>query len=271
MARDIGLSSILIFGVLYAVFSSIRVIRREIESGTLQMALAHPVSREAFFLSKVLGVWVACGIFFMTLLGATLTTATGAHAAPWAVELQARLAEGDECCNHHVLPGTIWVVSVAIDVATIILPMILAAMLNRFASFRFSLSATVLAFISAVAGFAVNLALAYSVFGQKADELVSLAVRLVPAGLVLLPLIAFFASAAMALSVKYKDNVVAVASLILFALVLPILGNYYLSHALARGGSIPPSYVCMAFLAMAPLVGAFLVTGTAFLKGRDVG
>ena len=55
MARDVGLSSVLIFGIVFAVFSAIRVFRREIESGTLQMALSRPISRELFSFPKPRG------------------------------------------------------------------------------------------------------------------------------------------------------------------------------------------------------------------------
>ena len=60
MARDAGLSSVFICGAVIAVFGTIRSFRREIESGTMAMALAHPVSRTDFFLAKAIGAFAAC-------------------------------------------------------------------------------------------------------------------------------------------------------------------------------------------------------------------
>ena len=59
MARDAGLSALLVFGIAYAVFCTVKSVRREIDSGTLEMALAHPVSRAGFFLAKLTGAALA--------------------------------------------------------------------------------------------------------------------------------------------------------------------------------------------------------------------
>ena len=45
MARDAGFSALFACGGVLAVFTTIRAFRREVETGTLEMALAHPVSR----------------------------------------------------------------------------------------------------------------------------------------------------------------------------------------------------------------------------------
>ena len=75
---------------------------------------------------------------------------------------------------------------------------------------------------------------------------------------------------ALALAVKLKDNAVALGSLVLFAASLPLFGNYYLSHALAKGGAIPYMYVLYALLAALPFIAAFLTLGAIFMKDRDV-
>ena len=56
MARDAGFSAIFTCGTAVAVFCTIQAFRSEIESGTLQMALSHPISRASFFISKMLYV-----------------------------------------------------------------------------------------------------------------------------------------------------------------------------------------------------------------------
>ena len=59
MARDAGFSALFVCGTVVAVFGTIRTFRREIESGTIQMALAHSISRGAFFLAKATGALAA--------------------------------------------------------------------------------------------------------------------------------------------------------------------------------------------------------------------
>ena len=59
MARDAALSALFTCGAVFAVFGAIRAVRREIETGTQEMALAHAVARGGFFLAKAAGVAVA--------------------------------------------------------------------------------------------------------------------------------------------------------------------------------------------------------------------
>ena len=56
---------------------------------------------------------------------------------------------------------------------------------------------------------------------------------------------------------------------VLFALQLPFLGDYYLSDALSRGGTVPWSFVGLAALATLPLVAAFALLGIRLFKDRD--
>ena len=269
MARDIGLSSVLVFGIVYAVFSSIRTMRREMESGTLQMALVAPVSREAFFLAKAAGVMLALLAFFLTVFSTAIVTAVGAEASSLVSGLHQECAEGSDCCA-GALPGAVWSVSMAFDVAVILVPFAAAAFLNRFFAFRFALSACITQLIVALGGSFANLAVASAVFGEKSQALFCLASRMIPAGLLLLSPIIVFAAFALALAVRFKDNAVSLASLVLFAAALPLLGNYYLSHALSKGGAIAYSYVGLAHLAALPFAAAFLMAGAAFMKRRDV-
>ena len=67
MARDAGISALILGGSVLAVFAPIRTYRREIESGTVLTALALPVSRTLFFLAKFLGLFVAYVVFVTTV------------------------------------------------------------------------------------------------------------------------------------------------------------------------------------------------------------
>ena len=79
MARDAGLSALLIVGLCQSVFCTIRTYRREIESGTLQMALAASVSRTGFFLAKLAGAFLAYLVFAVTVTCVSLTAVNGAE------------------------------------------------------------------------------------------------------------------------------------------------------------------------------------------------
>ena len=246
MARDAGLSSVFTGGLVIAVFGTIRAFRREVESGTMAMALAHPVSRTEFFLAKTLGAGVAHLVFasvvFLTALvivdGAAIGGAIAAKSGDIARLYGPNLAEG---------------------VGVIVLSLVAAAALNRFGNVRFVLSAFVLALLlSAV--FA-----ALSVVRDATGFL-----RLLPVAtlIVLFATVPLVASAAFA--VRFKANAAASFSGLVLAFLLPAVGNYYLADALSKGGSVPWAYVGCATLAAVPAILLFLLIGIHFINGRDI-
>ena len=244
MARDSGLSAILVGGAVIALTGPVRTFRREFETGTAQVALAHSVSRTSFFLNKTLGCALAYAIFVTTVALASQTVVNGA-------EIGGRLASvrGDI--------ARLWGPSFACALAAIVLPLVIGAALNRFARFRFTLTANILALAVAFAG------VFYRFNG-------ALAIRLMPAFLLAsLPALALLAASA-ALSVRFKGKVALSVSAVFAALLLPALGNYCLSDALAGGGSLPAAYVIAAILAIVPAVAALLALGVHFINGRDV-
>ena len=68
---------------------------------------------------------------------------------------------------------------------------------------------------------------------------------------------------------RVKANAAASAVGLVFAALLPAVGNYYLSNALAKGGVVPWPYVGLAALAALPAVAAFLLLGGVFADGKD--
>ena len=92
MARDAGLSALFTCGSVIAVFCTIRTFRREIESGTLEMALAHPISRVAFFLAKTAGALTAYLVFAAIVLFTGLTIVEGASVGGQLVNIRAHAA-----------------------------------------------------------------------------------------------------------------------------------------------------------------------------------
>ena len=256
MARDASLSAMLVFGLFYAVFCTVKAFRREAESGTMQMALAHSVSRFCFFTAKATGVLVSYLVFAATMYGAAVTTVAGA-------DIGGRLAMRSGSF------ALIWGPAVALDAATVVVPLVVAAALNRFARFRFVATATWLAL--AVSLFGAALCVAFAPGDGVGDAAAELPARLAPAALLItFPAVAFI-SASAAFAVRFRDNLAATCSLAAALLFLPAVGNYYLSDALAGAGRIPWGYVAAAFAATLPLVAAFVMLGAWLLSGRDVG
>ncbi len=226
MARDAGFSALLIGGLAYVIFCTVKAFRREIESGTLQMALAHSVSRAQFFLAKVCGVLLAYLLFALTIFSATLAVVNGKF--------------------------------FALAVAALAAPPVVAAILNRFARFRFTLTAT---------GFSVGLAVVAMCY--RIDW--ALTARFLPVALMLILPTILLAVAAATFAVRWKENAALAATGVLFALLLPLLGNYYLSDALAKGGSLAWGHLLLALVLTAPLVAAFIGVGLVLFERHDVG
>lgn len=244
MARDSGLSALFVGGVLVAVFGTIRTFRREIETGTAQMALVHPVSRSGFFLAKTFGAGGALLFFLSVVAAVALCIVRGAEIG----------GRHSDCCGDI---ARIWGPSLAIGVSTLVLPLAAAAALNRFARWRFVPTAFAFAFILALAG------TCYHPNGVLAARLLPVAVLVAVPSLVLL-------AAAAAFAVRFKANVAAAATGVAFAALVPFIGNYYLSDALAKGGVLPWGYVALALAAALPAGAAFLLLGLHFINGRDL-
>lgn len=83
VAKDVGLATLLLYGLLASVFSATGVITREIESHTVLTVVSKPVSRPLFLLGKYLGVCAAvlvgyyflCLVFFMMVRHGIMETA----------------------------------------------------------------------------------------------------------------------------------------------------------------------------------------------------
>lgn len=237
MARDAGFSALFTCGSVFAVFGTIRAFRREVESGTLEMALSHPVSRGGFFLAKAAGAAVAYLAFAATVFGTELTIVWGAAVGGRIAAQTGGLAQ---------LFGPAF----AAGVAVILLPLVVAAALNRFARFRFVLTAFSLALL-------LSLLFGGAAFAFAPRPLA----RHVPVALLLAcPALVLLAASA-AFAVRFRANAAASAVGLVFAALLPAVGNYYLPDALAKGGAVPWPYVGLAALAALPAVAAFLLLG----------
>lgn len=244
MARDAGLSAILVGGFAVAFTGAVRTVRREIETGTAQAALAHSVSRTEFFLAKVLGCVVAYAAFVLTVSLVSLVVVRGAE-----------IGGGLSAASGDI--ARVWGPSLALAVAAIAMPVVLAAALNRFARFRFVPTANMLALGFAAAG-----------VPYRFDA--GLALRLAPAfALAAAPALVLLAASA-AFAVRFRANAASSLSALVAAALIPALGSYCLSDALGSGGSVPPRYFALACAALLPAVAAALLLGVHFINGRDV-
>ncbi len=244
MARDAGLSALILGGAALALFAPIKTYRREIETGTILTALALPVSRTTFFLAKFIGLTLAYFVFVLTVTCTALTTVN-------AAELGGALAakSGDI--------ARLWGPSLALAVAVLILPIIIAAALNRFARFRFTLSANLIA-------------LALAALGTLYRFNPHLTARFLPvAFLTTVPPFILLAATA-AFSIRLRTNAATSAAALVALVLIPALGNYCLSDALTNGGTVPFSYTWAAFAAALPALAALLLLGITLFKGRDL-
>ena len=246
MARDAGFSAMFTCGSVVAVFGTIRAFRREMESGTVQMALSHPVSRGGFFVAKATGAFVAYLAFAATVFGVSLAIVEGARVGGAVAARTGDIAR---------LSGPF----LAAGVAVILLPLALGAVLNRFARFRFVLTAMVTALVLAVLAGGVSAALDPALLPRYSP----VAVLLLSPALVLV-------AASAAFAVRLKANAAAAAVGVVVALCIPAVGNYYMADSLSRGGVLPWGYVALASLAAAPAALAFALLGLRFIGGRDL-
>ena len=246
MARDAGFSALFTCGSVVAVFGTIRAIRSEIESGTLEMALAHPVSRVGFFLAKAIGAFAAYLVFAAIVFLTAMTIVDGA-------------AIGGEIAEKTGALARLYGPRLAMGVGVIVLPLVVAAALNRFAGCRFVISSVLISLLCAGVS-------AMTAIGRDAG----LALRMLPAAVLLGVLAAVLLSAAAAFAVRFRAHAAAAACGLVLAAFLPAIGNYYLADALSNGGRVPWGYVGLATLAAVPAVLLFLLLGVHFINGRDI-
>ena len=244
MARDAGLSALLVGGVVFSIAGATRTMRRELESGTAAVALSHPVSRAQFFVAKTCGAYLAFALFAVAVGAMTATMVNGA-----LIGSLVAARTGD-------VPK-LWGPSYALGVAAIVLPYAIGAVMNRVWRFRFTLTA-----------FASTVAIAVASAAYRAD--LGWIARLLPAEALLWMPAAFFTAAAAAASVRLRANAATAVSSLLVLGFVPFAGNYSLSEALSRGGEIPALYVLQAALAALPAVLAAVVAGLALMRSRDV-
>lgn len=284
LARDSGLSCLLVFGLALAVGTAGRSVAGEIADGTAASALAKPVSRALFLFSKWLGCALAAGLFWAGQTAATLVSERAS----------AHFVTDDRYMGRLTDP-----LALVLAFGFAGLALALAAALHYFRRRRFG--------VSAFTGLALSqiLAAAATVFYDRVDLWYprpgalfrfawhpELNFRLVPAALLVLLGLAVFAALAAALATRMRAGAVfavcAGALLLglagdslpaggffsvrgLLAGVFPDLQHFWMCDAVAHGGRVGAAYLANAAAYAAACCAFFLTAGCLAFEGRDLG
>ncbi len=298
LARDSGLSTMLVLGLVLAAGVAGRAVAGEIESGTAAAILGKPVSRVTFLLSKALGVFWVITIFWIGVLSATLI----------AERVSARFVVTPNFTGHVTDRITL-----LLSLGCVVLTLLTAAALHFFKHRSFGLTvftgmALSQALVVLISGFYSRTGRTYYVFGEVGcgcgdphhhealQRIVydpDLNFRVIPAALLILFALAIFVSLAAALATRLQSGAVLVVCAFflivglsgdVFALsenllswkvlpagLLPDIQHFWLCDALAGEGRIALRYVLRAALYAATCCAVFLTTGCIAFQNRDLG
>ena len=298
LARDSGLPTMLVFGLVLAAGTAGRAVAGEIESGTAAAIIGKPVSRATFLLAKALGVFQVVLIFWVGMLCATLV----------AERISARFITAPNFAG-HVTDRTTLIFSLG----TVLLALLVAAVAHFVRRRSFGLTVFIgitvgQALVVLASGFYSRTGRPFYVFGEagcacgnphhhEALQRVvydpELNLRIIPAALLVLFALAVFVSLAAALATRLQSG----ASLVVCAFVLmigltgdtfafsdnllswrllpagllPDLQHFWMCDALAGEGRIPPGYLVRAALYAATCCALFLTAGCIAFEHRDLG
>ncbi len=261
LVQDIGLSTILLAGLLLAVLSASTVVTEELRGRTAQMVVSRPVGRGEFVLGKFLGLLLAQAVAcYLLALVLTLTARVGVKEATYS-QLDTAVAWG--------------------MVAALVLTMLVAAGVNYFFDKPFS-SAVVFAGL-------FFFTLLFVVFGfldrqgKPAPFLSAMDMNTLWACAVLFPLVGILTAAAVACATRLSLVTSVVACTLFFAIgmvsdfffgqhaarmlwakvayrVVPNFQVFWMGDALVAEKSIPGLYAAAAFG-----YGALYATALVFL------
>lgn len=243
MARDAAFSALMLGGGLIAVIAAIIANRREIERKTVIAAVVRPISRTTFFLAKTAGAALAAAVSMVSIASVSMTIIRAA-------------VIGGAIAEAKGLVARLYGPSLVVAVCAVVLPVAIAALLNRFARFRFVQSANLLTLLIAFAG----------TFFQFDFRLVAL---ILPAlTLSALPSLLLL-SAASAFSIRWRTGSAVAATALTALLFLPALGNYSPADMVSATACVGWSYVLPAAAALIPAVALFLFLGVLMFNRME--
>ena len=264
LARECGLSALLVFGLVFATGAAIRTIGREIESGTAAAALALAVPRALFLVARLAGV-LATFVLFAAAIACATALAHGSS-------VLAAFARGE-----HGGAAQAWGPGLAAGVGLTLAALTLAAAANRFLNARFCRTAC----LALAAAQPLALALAalcgrdlppsfagffsglWALLPAFAALTVGCAVFIVFAGALATRLGASSVTAAVAL---------AVVSAFVYPIraVLPDINRFWLVDRLANGGVLGWPEVLPVLAAGLLLIVFWLAVGAILLNRREL-
>ena len=243
MARDAGVSAILVGGLVIAAFGAVKTMRREIETQTALTALSLPVSRRMFFLSKTAGVFLAYLFFVITVGSVSIAAVRGA-------------VIGGEIAARENSVARMYGPVFAFAIAAIVVPFLYGAVVNHSLRRRFTLNANLCTGIIALV--AMFFRFDVSVFLKTLPVYV----------LVALPALILLAASA-AFAIRFRFNAASSLAILVFALFLPALGNYCVTDVVSAGESVSWVYLLVASAAVLPPVAALLYLGTVMFENAE--
>jgi len=254
LPRECGFSAMLVFGIVFATASAVRVIGGEISSGTAAAALARAVPRSLFFCAKITGVLLAFAVFAMAVSLSTLVSVAAAEAG----EIEASAHGGIR----------IWMPGLASSVLCTLAGFALAAAANRFFRARFCAGACMALALAQIPPLAVAVLLSPA----------EVSWRLVPAMGVLAVACGVFIVLAGALAVwmpaAFVTAGISIAVLSSFVwpvrALVPDIQRFWLVDAYS-GGNVPSvGILASAFAAGALLIVFWMVVGSVLLERREL-
>jgi ABC-type Na+ efflux pump permease subunit len=282
LARDSGLSMMLLVGLVLAAGTAGYAVAQEIARGTAAAILGKPVSRLTFILAKWLGCCGVLALFWSGLLAATLLAERGSSHAVLTEEAVGHLADSQ---------------TILLAVAAATLATLWAAVRHYLWRRRFGVTA----FLGIIASQWLVVGLV-GFFTRSGTLLIAqgtrwydpeLNLRLLPAAVLCLAALTIFAALATALATRLQTGaVLAIAFLVLLlgltgdtfathaaplslrglvAGLMPDIQHFWMCDALANNGRIAWSYVFAAIAYAATSCTLFLTAGFLAFKERDLG
>ncbi|MDX9867707.1 MAG: hypothetical protein RBT78_07250 [Kiritimatiellia bacterium] len=299
LARDSGLSCMLVFGMALAVSSAGHAVAGDLARGTAAAALGKPVARPLFLLAKWAGVLGVVTLFWCAQLAATLL----------AERASAHFLIRGDTAGYASDPITLLLALAGLAAALFTAAARHAVLRRRFGVSAFLGVPVSQGIVVLISGFYNRFGQLYPVFGEAACEgcggahahepaqvwlyHAELNPRVIPAALLLLFALAVFAALAVALATRLPTgSVLAVCAMALLlglagdalfadaarfsargllAGVLPDLQHFWLCDRIARGGRVPGRYVAEAGLYALTCCALFLTAGGAAFRNRDLG
>lgn len=301
LARDSGLSCMLVFGLVLAAGTAGRSVAEEVERGTAAAVIGKPVSRLTFVLSKWLGVFLVVVIFWTGVLASTLA----------AERSSAHFLVLESFAGYATDPVTL-----TLCLAGVAASLAVAAVRHFFWRRRFGVAAflgltltqvAVVAFCgvcdrlgglslqrgeSGCQGGCLGEGHAHQAAGWMASH-VPLNLHVIAAAVLVLLALAVFTALATALATRLQTGAaLAVCVLVLIlglagdsfvldaralswrglaAGVMPDIQHFWMCDALAHGGRIAWSYVAEAGAYALTCCALFLTAGCLAFRERDLG